>query len=108
LRGIFHSFGGTRDELETALGFSNFLLGINGSLTFKNSQLKDYLALAPIDRIVLETDAPYLSPVPHRGKRNEPSYIIFTAMKLAEIYGVPLETVAETTSANAEKFFSNQ
>jgi len=105
LRGIFHSFGGTYQELETALGFSNFLLGINGTLTFKNSRLKDYLSLAPIERIVLETDAPYLAPVPNRGKRNEPSFILYTATKLAEIYNIPLEVIARQTSLNAEKLF---
>ncbi|MDR1372240.1 MAG: TatD family hydrolase [Dysgonamonadaceae bacterium] len=106
LRGVFHSFGGIKEELETALKFENFYLGINGSLTFKNSQLKDYLTLAPLNRILLETDAPYLAPVPCRGRRNEPSFIIQTAAKLSEIYGVSIETVAEITTGNAERLFA--
>ncbi|MDR0686249.1 MAG: TatD family hydrolase [Dysgonamonadaceae bacterium] len=101
LRGIFHSFGGTREELATALSFPNFMLGINGTITFKNSSLATYLTDAPLDRLVLETDAPYLSPVPFRGRRNEPSYIVHTARRLAEIYGVSFDALASATERNA-------
>jgi TatD DNase family protein len=105
LRGVFHSFGGTLEELKTALGFPNFMLGINGTVTFKNSQFGDYLSVAPLDRILLETDAPYLTPVPYRGKRNEPAFMVHTAQKIAEIYRLPLETVAAKTSGNACRMF---
>lgn len=105
LRGVFHSFGGSKEDLETILSLDNFLLGINGVVTFKNSKLKDYLANAPLERIVLETDAPYLAPVPYRGKRNEPVYLLEVAQKIAEIYQVSVENVAETTTQNALNLF---
>ena len=105
LRGIFHSFGGSKEELETVLSFDNFLIGINGVVTFKNSKLKEHLANAPLERIVLETDAPYLTPAPYRGKRNEPVYLLDIARKIAEIYGVPVENVAEITTQNALNLF---
>ena len=105
LRGIFHSFGGSKDELEAILLYDNFLIGINGVVTFKNSKLKDYLAIAPVKRIVLETDAPYLAPVPFRGKRNEPAYLVEIAKKLAEIYQIPVESIAEITTQNALNLF---
>jgi len=105
LRGIFHSFGGSREELEEALQHPNFLLGINGIVTYKNSRIRDYLALAPLDRIVLETDAPYLPPVPYRGKRNEPAFLPIIAQQLAEVYKVSVETIAQTTTRNALKLW---
>jgi len=105
LRGVFHSFGGSKEELESILLLDNFMIGINGVVTFKNSKLKDYLANAPLERIVLETDAPYLSPVPYRGKRNEPAYLKETANKLAEIYGISVENIAEITTQNALNLF---
>jgi TatD DNase family protein len=103
LRGVFHSFGGTREELEEILSHPQFLLGINGVVTYKNTTLRDYLPLAPLERLILETDAPYLPPVPHRGQRNEPAYVPLIAQKLAEIYGVSVQTVAEITTCNATK-----
>ncbi|MDR2843188.1 MAG: TatD family hydrolase [Candidatus Symbiothrix sp.] len=105
LRGIFHSFGGTREELEETLSFPHFLLGINGVITYKKANFKDYLALAPINRIVLETDAPYLTPVPFRGKRNESAYLKYVVQHLAEVYGVSEETIAEETAKNACQMF---
>lgn len=105
LRGVFHSFGGSREELEEALKCRNFYLGINGVVTYKNAHFRDYLSLAPIERILLETDAPYLSPVPYRGKRNEPAYILKVAEKLAEVYNVPLSVIAERTTENARSLF---
>ncbi|MDH8701054.1 TatD DNase family protein [Dysgonomonadaceae bacterium PH5-43] len=98
LRGIFHSFTGSEEELKKALKYKNFKLGINGVVTYKNAAFRNYLPLAPLDRIVLETDAPYLTPVPYRGKRNEPSYLIYIVEKLAEVYNVSVEEVAERTS----------
>ena len=105
LRGVFHSFGGSREELEEIVCLQNFMIGINGIVTYKNAAFRDYLALFPLERILLETDAPYLTPVPHRGKRNEPRYLLHIAGKLAEIYGLSLETVAEKTADNARRLF---
>jgi len=105
LRGVFHSFGGSREELEEIVRLQNFMIGINGVVTYKNAKFRDYLPLLPIERILLETDAPYLSPVPYRGKRNEPAYIPIIAGKLAEIYELPLEVVAEKTIGNALQMF---
>ena len=105
VRGVFHSFGGNREEMEEVLRYPNFLLGINGVVTYKNARIRDFLSIAPLDRIVLETDAPYLSPVPHRGKRNESAFMTMIAQKLAEVYGVPVETIAEKTTQNAMKLW---
>ena len=104
LKGVFHCFTGTTDEAEkvTDLGFS---LGIGGVLTFKNSKLDETIRSVDIANIVLETDAPYLAPVPRRGKRNESAYIVYVAQKLAEIYNTPFNQVAEITSANARSLF---
>lgn len=105
LRGVFHSFAGSREDLEEIARLQNFMIGINGIVTYKNAAFRDYLALFPLERILLETDAPYLTPVPHRGKRNEPGYLPHIAGKLAEIYGLSLETVAEKTADNARRLF---
>lgn len=105
LRGIFHSFTGTSDEASSLLSFGGFMLGINGVLTFKKSALPGVLTTVPLDRIVLETDSPYLAPVPHRGKRNESSYIKYTLAHLASIYGKETEYVADITTNNARKVF---
>lgn len=106
LRGIFHSFGGTVDEAKRLLVFKNFMLGINGVLTFKKSTLPEVLAEGvPLKRLVLETDAPYLAPMPHRGKRNETSYIKHTLARLAHVYDKEVEYVARVTSNNAQKVF---
>ena len=103
--GVFHSFGGTVEEARELLSFEGFMIGINGVLTFKKSALPEVLRQIPIERVVLETDAPYLSPVPHRGKRNESAYIRHTLVKVAEVYGLPVETVAEQTYENALKMY---
>ena len=105
LRGIFHCFGGTAEEAKKITGMG-FRLGIGGVLTYKKSGLAEALTDISLDNIVLETDAPYLSPVPHRGKRNESSYLPLIAAKLAEIKGVSTEEVADITTKNAEKIFS--
>ncbi len=104
LRGIFHCFGGPAWLIEEAAKL-NFLLGIGGTLTFKNSGVADIVKDVPLSRIVLETDAPFLAPVPHRGKRNEPAYTRLVAEKLAEVKGVSLDEVAAATSANAKQLF---
>lgn len=103
--GVFHSFGGTADEAEELLSFDHFMLGINGVLTFKKSILPDVLRQIPLERVVLETDAPYLTPVPHRGTRNESAYVYHTLEKMAEVYNLPVETVAAQTYENALKTF---
>lgn len=105
LRGIFHSFTGTADEAARLLEFPGFLLGINGVLTFKRSSLPEVLRSVPLQRLVVETDSPYLTPVPHRGKRNESGYVLHTLCRLAEVYGLPAEEVAKITSENALKVF---
>ncbi len=104
LKGVFHCFTGTVAEAEkvTDLGF---MLGIGGVLTFKNSKLDETIKSVDIANIVLETDAPYLAPVPRRGKRNESAYMVYVAQKLAEIYNIPFNQIAEITSANARSLF---
>ena len=104
LKGVMHCFTGTEDEAKAYLDLG-FHLGLGGVTTYKNSALKDFLPRLPLDRLVLETDAPYLSPVPHRGKRNEPSFMVDTARKMAEIYEKPLEEIAEITTRNAKNLF---
>lgn len=105
LSGVFHCFSGSADEAHRLLGYEGFFLGIGGVLTYKNSGLPKALENVPLERIVLETDSPYLAPVPKRGKRNESSYLPFVAQRLAEIYNCPLEHVAEVTTANAHALF---
>ena len=105
LRGIFHSFTGTEEEATRLLEYTGFLLGINGVVTFKKSVLPSVLPHVPLGRIVLETDSPYLAPVPYRGKRNESAYLVEVAGKLSEIYSVPLEEIARVTTENACRMF---
>lgn len=105
LHGVFHSFTGTSAELAEIKKLANFKIGINGVVTFKNSRLREVLLAAEPADLVLETDAPYLAPVPYRGKRNEPTYIWKTAEKLAEIYDLSLEEVVNITRKNAVELF---
>lgn len=105
LTGIFHSFTGTPEEAACLLEFEGFMLGINGVVTFKKSTLPETLQQVPLERIVLETDSPYLTPVPNRGKRNESANVKYTFQKVAEIYRMELENVARITSDNALKVF---
>lgn len=104
LRGIFHCFGGTLQEANDIIELG-FLLGIGGVLTYKNAGLDKVICEIDLKHIVLETDAPYLTPVPHRGKRNEPAYLQLVAKKLAEIKGLDVEEVAMVTSENAINIF---
>ena len=106
LRGIFHCFTGTEDEARRILSFPGFLIGIGGVVTFKKSTLPEVLHHIPLERLVLETDAPYLAPVPHRGQRNESAYVKDTLLKVAEILQLSPEQVAEKTSLNALKLFN--
>ncbi|QHL86644.1 YchF/TatD family DNA exonuclease [Nibribacter ruber] len=105
LRGIFHCFSGTVEEAHQAIE-AGFLLGIGGVATFKNGGLEPVLQEIDLKHLVLETDSPYLAPVPFRGKRNEPSYLPKVAQRLADLKSLPLEEVAAATSANATQLFS--
>lgn len=104
LNGIFHCYSGTLAEAKEILDLG-FKLGIGGVVTYKNSGLREVLKDIPLEYLVLETDAPYLSPVPYRGKRNESSYIPDIAAHIAELKNCSVEQVAEMTTANAEKIF---
>jgi TatD DNase family protein len=104
LRGVFHCFGGSPEDAQAIVDLG-FYLGIGGILTYKNSTLPDVLRAVPLENLVLETDAPYLAPVPFRGKRNEPAYLHYVVEKLAEVKGVSVEDIAAVTTANAEKLF---
>ena len=103
-RGVMHCFGGSLPEAHRALEMG-FHLGIGGVVTFKNATMAEVVKAVPLERLLLETDAPYLAPVPHRGKRNESAYIPLVAAKVAELKGVTLDEVAAVTTASAETLF---
>jgi len=106
LGGVFHCFTGNVIEAQELLQFDRFVLGIGGVLTFKKSKLPETLAEAvPLERVVLETDAPYMAPVPMRGQRNEPAFVAHVCRKLAEVYGVSEETVDRVTTATVQRIF---
>ena len=105
LRGVFHCFNGTLEQAKRAIDLG-FVLGIGGVVTFKNGGIDKFLNQIDLKHIVLETDSPYLAPVPFRGKRNESSYIIHVIEKLSEIYGLSKEEIADITTKNAEKVFA--
>lgn len=105
LRGVFHSFTGVAADAVRILDAGDFYLGINGVVTFKNSTLRQELEQIPLDRLLLETDAPYLTPVPNRGRRNHPKHLIEIAETLSTVYRLPIEEVARQTTANARKLF---
>jgi len=104
LRGIFHCFTGTLEEAHRAIDLG-FYLGIGGVLTFKNSNLNQVLTQVDPERIILETDAPYLAPTPKRGKRNEPAYLAYTAKKLSESLNISIDEIAQLCSSNAQRIF---
>ena len=106
LRGIFHCFTGDKEQAEKIIGL-NFLLGIGGVVTFKNGKISEFLSSIPLDKIVLETDSPYLAPVPHRGKRNESSFLQIIASKIAEIYNIHFDEVSSVTEQNSIKIFGD-
>lgn len=104
--GVFHCFTGNQKEAEELLSFDKFVLGVGGVSTFKSSHLREDLpAVVPLDRIVLETDSPYMAPVPHRGKRNESAFVVEVLKTLAQAYGVAEEELAEATNANVKRIF---
>jgi TatD DNase family protein len=106
LKGIFHCFSGSKESAEQIVEMG-FLLGLGGVLTYKNAGVAEAVVDIPMEFFVLETDAPYLPPVPYRGKRNEPAFMIEVAKKLAEIKNIPLHEVGEITSGNAERIFND-
>jgi TatD DNase family protein len=105
LFGIFHCFTGTYEQALQAISY-NMKLGIGGVVTFKNGKIDQFLNKIDLKHIVLETDSPYLAPIPYRGKRNESSYILNVVTKLAEIYGIPPEEIARITTENSKIIFS--
>lgn len=108
LTGVFHCFTGTADEAKDMLRHEGFMLGIGGVATFKKSKLPQVLLDAvPLSRIVLETDAPYMAPVPYRGKRNESAFVVEVAKKLSEVYQTSLEEISQQTTANVNSVFMN-
>lgn len=105
LRGVFHAYSGSIETYRQIERLGDWYIGIGGVLTYKKASIAETVKEIPLDRILLETDCPYLTPVPFRGKRNESSYIPHIAARLSEILGKGIEEIAETTTANAEKLF---
>ena len=105
LKGAFHSFSGTSDDLKELLQFENFYFGINGVVTFKNSTLRTVLKDCPIERVILETDSPYLTPAPFRGKRNEPQYLKYIVQTLSDVFNLESEEIVRVTKTNAIRLF---
>lgn len=105
LKGVFHGFSGTYDDYLTAKSLGDFYFGIGGVVTFKNSTLPSVVSQMKLANIVLETDAPYLTPAPNRGKRNHPCYIPLIAQKIADLHEVSVNIVMEATTQNAENLF---
>ena len=104
VKGVMHCFSGSHEVANQVVDMG-YYLGIGGVLTFKNCKLAEHLVGIPLERLVLETDAPYMAPVPHRGKRNESRWMRYVAERLAEVYNCPVERVIEVTTANAKALF---
>ena len=107
LRGIFHCFTGSIHQAKQAIDLK-MKLGIGGVVTFKNGKIDKFIKDIPLESIVLETDSPYIAPVPHRGKRNESNYLLLIAQKVAECYNVPLEYIAKKTTETANSVFNKK
>lgn len=107
-KGVFHCFSGNLEQARKIEALGDYYFGLGGVITFKNSGLSEVIPGLPFDKIVLETDAPYLAPMPFRGKRNEPAYLLHVAKKLAELRGVSLELVEDQTTINALALFSKK
>ena len=105
LRGILHCYSGTIQQADEALQYGDFLFGVGGTSTYKKSTVPEIARHLGLSRLVLETDAPYLAPTPHRGQRNEPAYTAITARALSESLQMPLEEIAEKTTSNARQLF---
>ena len=105
LRGVFHCFTGSNEDVHRILDFGGFMFGIGGVLTYKNTKIDEVVKTIPLEHIILETDSPYLPPVPFRGKRNESSYLLHVAEKLADVYDLKMNAIERTTTENAIKLF---
>lgn len=105
LTGIFHCFSGDYNQAQKIIEYGGFKLGIGGVITFKNSKLGETVSQISLEHLVLETDSPYLAPTPHRGKRNESSYIVYVAEKIADLHRISLEELAKITTQNAKDVF---
>lgn len=105
LKGVFHCFTGTAEQANRILQLENFFFGIGGVVTYKNSDLKKILKEIPLEKIVVETDAPYLSPTPHRGKRNEPSYLIHVIKTLSDVYEMEEKKIIDQIFCNSKQIF---
>ena len=105
LSGVFHCFTGTLEQAQHIEEYGSFMMGIGGVLTFKNGKIDKFIDQLNPEKLILETDAPYLAPKPYRGKRNEPAYTKLVAERLAELQGIPLEAVATQTTRNCESMF---
>ena len=105
LRGVFHAFSGSIESFRELQKLGDWYVGIGGVLTYKKASIAETVKEIPLDRILLETDSPYLTPVPYRGKRNESSYIPHIAGRLAELTGTDISEIAHTTTENARKLF---
>lgn len=105
IRGVVHAFSLYPENAREYLALGDFYFGLGGVITYKNAKFPERLSEISLDRILLETDSPYLTPVPHRGKRNEPSYLVYIADKLSQIYGVSVDEIKEKTSQNAQRLF---
>lgn len=105
LRGVFHSFSGSIVDYQHIMNYKTFYVGIGGVVTFKNSGLDKVVQNIKLDSLLVETDSPYLTPHPHRGKRNEPAYVELVAQKISEIHTIPVEEVGEVTTRNAKTLF---
>lgn len=106
LRGVFHGFSGSVEQYRRLVDYGDFYFGIGGVVTFKNSTLSEVVAQIDINRIVLETDSPYLAPVPFRGKRNESSRVALIAQRVADIKGITMQTLSDITENNCNKLFN--
>ncbi|MDD2584367.1 MAG: TatD family hydrolase [Bacteroidales bacterium] len=106
LRGVFHAFSGSYETYKEILKLGDFMVGIGGVITFKNSKLQEVVEKIELNNILLETDAPWLTPAPYRGKRNEPAYLDFIASKIAQVKNVSIDEVASLTTENAKKLFT--
>lgn len=106
IRGVFHCFSGTHEDWGRIKEMQNMYVGLNATVSYKNYVSLDVLPEIPLDRILLETDGPYLAPAPYRGKRNEPSYIPLFVPKIAEVYGVTVEDIDKITTFNTKKLFN--
>ncbi len=105
LKGVFHSFTGNQSDAKHILEYGTFFMGLNGVLTFKNSNLREVIKEVPLNRLIIETDAPYLTPVPFRGRRNEPSYVKYVCTQLSEVFKTDMGSVDSVTTQNAEELF---